>query len=105
MKRLIFVQSHPEMEDRVFSMDDQPLLVSQHHYTHILLDVINNEGDNHTLLYLSLGEPHDCVCVCVRERNLNGPIPRERQVPPPLVTVARPPKRSHNTTERYPNVR
>ncbi|KAG7250917.1 hypothetical protein CRUP_004644, partial [Coryphaenoides rupestris] len=31
MTRLTFVESHPEMEDRVFSMGDQPLLVSQHH--------------------------------------------------------------------------
>jgi len=40
-----------------------------------------------------------------RQDSCNGPIPQERQVPPPLVTVARPPKRSHNSTERYPNVR
>ncbi|KAJ3593679.1 hypothetical protein NHX12_006013 [Muraenolepis orangiensis] len=54
MKTLSFVQSYPEMEGRVFSMNgSDPLLVSHHHYTHIVLDTVHNER-NDTLLYLSL---------------------------------------------------
>ncbi|CAL8243272.1 unnamed protein product [Lota lota] len=55
LKRLSFVQNHPEMDDRVFSMNG-PLLVSHHHkYTHIRLHAVPNQrSDRHILLYLSL---------------------------------------------------
>ncbi|KAK0133744.1 Semaphorin-7A [Merluccius polli] len=48
---LTFMQKQPEVVDRVRSMNNAgPLLVSQHRYTHILLDTAHT----HTLLYLSL---------------------------------------------------
>ena len=63
LRRLSFVQSHPEMDDPVFPMGG-PLLISDHHYTHIRLHAVRNQrGGRHVLLYLSLGEL--CVCVCV----------------------------------------
>jgi len=48
---------------------------------------------------------HDHVQIGTAPTYHRFPIPRERQVPPPLVTVAKPPKRPHNSTERYRNVR
>ncbi|CAL8382999.1 unnamed protein product [Arctogadus glacialis] len=54
LQRLSFVQSHPEMDNRVFP-ESAPLLVSNHHYTRIRLHAVAIKGGgHHIVLYLSL---------------------------------------------------
>ena len=54
------IEKNSEMEHWVRPVGNSgPLLSNHHNYTHIYVDLSQNEGNNHTVLFLSLSEYYE----------------------------------------------